>query len=297
MFFILTVTIGAAIWIPYTLGKTVVLLTLEPRRALQLLHLPIRAVRLVTDPTVDAVVFCMRFIALTIMGWCLSLLKKIDFIGLADRTVKDAVSPGIVSSMSKYFNLNRIVSLLNLSSPPKAALPPVPTSSVWTSMTNSFWSFARLSQTQPPPITRPPPPSFADHWIYEYAEDAFAALGKHVRFTFTSASKRWTQLAEYDGTIERVWATFLGYCVAAFLAALYLNTFTVGNVKTAGRAVRSAIRQQMIVVKVKESLSPFFIMMLSEMIGLGWSFHYCGTCCIPLWMWYYVGLQYTSYIP
>jgi E3 ubiquitin-protein ligase MARCH6 len=47
-----------------------------------------------------------------------------------------------------------------------------------------------------------------------------------------------------DGTGERVFAIALGYAVIGLLVAFYLNVFTVGSVKSAGRAVRGAVRQQ-----------------------------------------------------
>ncbi len=53
-----------------------------------------------------------------------------------------------------------------------------------------------------------------------------------------------------DGTGERFFAIALGYAVIGLLVAFYLNIFTVGSVKSAGRAVRSAVRQQLLVVKV-----------------------------------------------
>jgi hypothetical protein len=39
-------------------------------------------------------------------------------------------------------------------------------------------------------------------------------------------------------------------CHCWILLAMYLNILTVGNVKSAGRAVRSAVRQQLLVLKV-----------------------------------------------
>lgn len=56
-----------------------------------------------------------------------------------------------------------------------------------------------------------------------------------------------------DGTGERIFAIALGYAVIGLLIAFYLNVFTVGTVKSAGRAVRSAVRQQLLVVKVSSS--------------------------------------------
>lgn len=78
----------------------------------------------------------------------------------------------------------------------------------------------------------------------------FASLGSQIR-TFASHSKdTWIGLALGHGTVDKIFAVALGYGVVATLIALYLNILTVGNVKTAGRAVRSAVRQQLLVLKV-----------------------------------------------
>lgn len=70
-----------------------------------------------------------------------------------------------------------------------------------------------------------------------------------------------------DGTGERVFAIALGYAVIGVLIALYLNVFTVGSVKSAGRAVRSAVRQQLLVVKVRLLRN---ILLLPAYIHLRW---------------------------
>lgn len=70
MIFVLDTAIGFGVWLPFTLGKTAALLSvrldrlylvesntfvskLDPQRALYILHLPIRGMRIVTDPFVD----------------------------------------------------------------------------------------------------------------------------------------------------------------------------------------------------------------------------------------------------
>jgi len=54
-----------------------------------------------------------------------------------------------------------------------------------------------------------------------------------------------------DGPAERTFAILLGYVVVGLVLAIYLNLFTVGNARSAGRAVRSAVRQQLLVLKVR----------------------------------------------
>ena len=86
--------------------------------------------------------------------------------------------------------------------------------------------------------------------IISSAEPYFATLGKEVRLGATRMQATWTRLALGQGPSERAFAVVLGYAVVGVLLSLYLNILTVGNVKSAGRAVRSAVRQQLLVLKV-----------------------------------------------
>ncbi len=81
------------------------------------------------------------------------------------------------------------------------------------------------------------------------AEPFVEGLGKQARTSSYQVATGWTRMALGDGTGERVFAIALGYAVIGLLVAFYLNVFTVGSVKSAGRAVRSAVRQQLLVVK------------------------------------------------
>ena len=86
--------------------------------------------------------------------------------------------------------------------------------------------------------------------IMRAAEAFFATIGEIVRLTWDDLKASWVKLALGSGTTEKIFAIFLGYVVNAFLLAVYLNILTVGSMKNAGRAVRSAVRQQLLVVKV-----------------------------------------------
>lgn len=83
-----------------------------------------------------------------------------------------------------------------------------------------------------------------------YAEPYFAPLGEKLRITWASVQEHWVRLALGDGTTEKIFAISLGYIVDAILLGIYLNILTVGSMKSAGRAVRNAVRQQLLVVKV-----------------------------------------------
>lgn len=83
-----------------------------------------------------------------------------------------------------------------------------------------------------------------------FTEPYFEALGREVRISSTKAQTAWIELALGSGPSNRVFAVFLGYVVAAFVLSIYLNILTVGNARTAGLAVRNAVRQQLLVLKV-----------------------------------------------
>lgn len=81
-------------------------------------------------------------------------------------------------------------------------------------------------------------------------ETYFAAVGSEIRELASALRDTWIRLALGTGPTSRVFAIFLGDMVSTFLFCIYLNVLTVGNAKTAGAALRNAIRQQMLVIKV-----------------------------------------------
>lgn len=92
----------------------------------------------------------------------------------------------------------------------------------------------------------------SNHPVVQAAESYLEVLGRQVMTSSYQVAISWTRMALGDGTGERIFAIVLGYAVIGLLIAFYLNVFTVGSVKSAGRAVRSAVRQQLLVVKVGE---------------------------------------------
>lgn len=91
-----------------------------------------------------------------------------------------------------------------------------------------------------------------DSMFIQLATPYFAPLGKVVRLMWADLQETWTQLAIGDGTTEKLFAIGLGYAVDVVLLAFYLNVLTVGSMKNAGRAVRSAVRQQLVVIKASD---------------------------------------------
>ena len=87
--------------------------------------------------------------------------------------------------------------------------------------------------------------------VMDSIEPYFAPLGKEVRIGSSELADGWKQFATGDGPSERIFSVVLGYVMVALALGVYLNVLTVGNVRTAGRAVRIAVRQQLLVLKVR----------------------------------------------
>ncbi|KAI0788709.1 hypothetical protein C8Q75DRAFT_879244 [Abortiporus biennis] len=231
MIFVLDITIGIGVWLPFTMGKSVALLSLDPRRFLQVIHWPIRVIRFVTDPLVDLVLYIISKTMLPLFIRALqavgnSLLRLVALAFGQDLTIK-----GVNLSTTLY---NRTVAAVNFA---------LEQGTVYLASTATE-----------APVT--PEPSLLERiadWdspIWGYLEPYFAPIGHAVRIALTDFKETWTRLAEGDTTSSRIFAIAVGYAVDALLLAIYLNILTVGSVKSAGRAVRSAVRQQLLVVKV-----------------------------------------------
>jgi len=92
-----------------------------------------------------------------------------------------------------------------------------------------------------------------------FTEPYFELLGKEVRLTGAKLQATWIRMALGNGTSSRVFAIGLGYAVVSLLFCVYLNILTVGNARTAGLAVRNAVRQQLLVLKVCLRLVIFYV--------------------------------------
>ncbi|KAF9077991.1 hypothetical protein BDP27DRAFT_1310544 [Rhodocollybia butyracea] len=271
MIFIMDTVIGLGIWVPYTLGKTSALLLLEPRRLLFILHLPIRAIRIITDPVVDLVAYlvtdlllppCLQII-IAVGQWMFDLSIRVvtESLGQASATKARESCLTTFSVVQRSVEpLFRILGFTGVS--PDEVVASIP-ESVISEPTFSSQTFS----------------TFID-----YAEPYFAPLGKEVRSGYGRFGEVWTHLAVGDGPAERIFSVLFGYCIVASILALYLNVLTIGNVKTAGRAVRSAVRQQLLVLKVASFI---FIELFTFPLG-------CGVVLDICTLWLFPGASYAS---
>jgi hypothetical protein len=124
--------------------------------------------------------------------------------------------------------------------------------------------------------------------LVDLIEPHFAIINGTLRDAFIRLQVTWERMALGQGLSEKAFAVALGYAVVGILLSLYLNILTVGNVKSAGRAVRSAVRQQLLVAKVLVfPLSHF--KMISNRYALGGHFHFYRARHIPVGLWYRLG--------
>ncbi|KAI0685903.1 hypothetical protein BC835DRAFT_1523256 [Cytidiella melzeri] len=218
MIFVLDTTIGLGVWLPFTIGKTIALLSLEPRRFLYIIDFPIRAIRIITDPMVDSfMLFLSQAVFPPLKHLALLCLRPV--VKLIVDVVGEKVARDSVNSVNSLYNhaVNRVA---------------YSASQTATSTT----LLERLAAH--------------DSKLMQYAEPYFAPLGEKIRVVSQHVRVHWIRLALGDGTTEKIFAISLGYVVDALLIAIYLNVLTIGSMRSAGRAVRSAIRQQLLVVKV-----------------------------------------------
>lgn len=220
MVFVLDTAIGFGVWLPFTFGKTTALLSLDPPRALYILDLPIRAMRVITDPIVDLVTVVLGLFVFPGLYWSVRLVLNVVLL-LANRKVS-------ADEIIKWTTLKITTMCENAFA---SLQTPSPSSAI--TLSQRLENFLE-----------------GDSVIARYLEPYFATLGREVRSASEQVHTSWVNLTMGQGTCEKVFAIILGYGVVGVLLAIYLNLFTVGNARSAGRAIRSAVRQQLLVVKV-----------------------------------------------
>ncbi|KAG5654209.1 hypothetical protein H0H81_006242 [Sphagnurus paluster] len=255
MIFVLDTAIGLGIWIPFTVGKSTALLAMNPPRFLQILHLPIRAIRVITDPVVDTVVFF--------------------FLELVLPPFKRAVSMGALWLIGNSFGqatVDRIVMRTTKLGSNLANLGDRPLTQIFS------WTSSTTPQPQPSAVTTPSLfATFLDR-VADLAEPQFALLGMRVRVAWVQLRLAWLRLAIGQTPTDRTFAIILGYVVVGVIVAIYLNLLTVGNARTAGRAVRSAVRQQLLVLKVAAFI---FIELVTFPLSCGMVLDLCTVWLFP----------------
>lgn len=220
MVFVLDTAIGFGVWLPFIFGKTTALLSLDPPRALYILDLPIRAMRVITDPIVDFVTVILGLFVFPSLYWSIRLVLNVLLLLARRKVSADAIIEWTTSKITTIWE--SAVASLQTPSPSPAI-----------SLSQRLESFLE-----------------SDSVIARYLEPYFATLGREVRTASEQLQTSWVNLTMGQGTREKVFAIILGYGVVGVLLAIYLNVFTVGNARSAGRAIRSAVRQQLLVVKV-----------------------------------------------
>ncbi|KAI9510016.1 hypothetical protein F5148DRAFT_977305 [Russula earlei] len=249
MIFVLDTAVGLGVWLPFTFGKSTALLSLDPRRALQVLHWPIRVIRIVTDPVVDSIFLILGYLILPFIA------RMLDGCFTAALWAFSSVVPGDALQTVMNFHWDTANGyILSLVSKLAAEPGDAPSSSIIT----------RLLESR--------------HPIVVAIETSLDAWGKQAKTSSYHVATGWTRMALGDGTGERVFAIALGYAVIGLLIAFYLNVFTVGSVKSAGRAVRSAVRQQLLVVKATTFI---IIELVLFPLGCGINLDLCSIWLFP----------------
>ncbi|CAE6428946.1 unnamed protein product [Rhizoctonia solani] len=231
MIFIIDLAIAVGIWMPFTMGKTTALLSLQPADVLALVRFPIIAVRIMTDPIVDGLLFLLNLL-LRPLKWGITHIFPFALpVAKPAPVVPPLPKTGLnftVLQNAAYHHWDRLVAHSRAAVDPSVPQP---------SPTNAV---ERI-------IFRLPAPSLRS---LEHVESRFAAYGRAVRLFSHAFARRWQQLTIADGTSERAFAICLGYMVLCMVMGIYLGVLNAGAVRGAARALRNAVKQQLIVVKV-----------------------------------------------
>ena len=89
-----------------------------------------------------------------------------------------------------------------------------------------------------------------DSMLGRLVEPYLASFGQEVRNTAEGIGDWWVRMSLGRGPVEKTFAIVYGYLLVGVSLAIYMNILTVGTIKTAEKAVRTAVRQQLLVVKV-----------------------------------------------
>jgi E3 ubiquitin-protein ligase MARCH6 len=228
--------IGRRYWRLVVYRNSFHFIQLDPPRALYILDLPIRAMRVITDPIVDFVTVILGLFVFPSLYWSIRLVLNVLLLLVRRKVSADEIIEWTV------------MELFSLKEPSHLCLQTSKITTIWES------AVASLQTPSPSPAISLSQrlESFleSDSVIARYLEPYFATLGREVRTASEQLQTSWVNLTMGQGTREKVFAIILGYGVVGVLLAIYLNVFTVGNARSAGRAIRSAVRQQLLVVKV-----------------------------------------------
>jgi E3 ubiquitin-protein ligase MARCH6 len=96
-----------------------------------------------------------------------------------------------------------------------------------------------------------------DSSIGRVVEPHFASFGQDVLNAAEGIGNWWTRMSLGRGPVEKAFAIVFGYFIIGISLAIYMNILTVGTIKNAEKALRTAVRQQLLVVKVFPASSAY----------------------------------------
>ena len=202
---------------------------MKPKRLLFLLHMPIKAVRLITDPLVDVVLWFIRP-ASSHLYLILKEVWKLKTSGTAKSRI----------SLTQLYH--RAIWRLRQFAPSFQKSSHLPTSSniVCSFMQSAYNAIARYlprslfaSDSKHKPTTN---------------SEIFSA----IRTFAVSFARFWRRTAIDDGPREQIFAIWLGYVAIICSALLFLRSGVMLNGAT--RVIRKVVAQQLIVIKVRYHL-------------------------------------------
>ncbi|KAG2172819.1 hypothetical protein INT43_000169 [Umbelopsis isabellina] len=210
MCLLISLCLGAAVWVPYVVGKLFILI-----KPLQLIQLPISALRIFIDPLVDF-----------ILDFCLP--KALDSLkSFANRELPGLMNhPTLLNVMNGCQDIKHHISTIFQSSANTEK------------RSKTFMDYIDISKKD----------------AVSESTDFYDSIQNFVRHDlepfFKAAMKRWHYFAIGRTVMDRIVCVAIGYMILVLLGAWYLRKTGNAYGRTVGRTVQQAIRQQGIILKV-----------------------------------------------
>ncbi|RUS31209.1 hypothetical protein BC938DRAFT_478246 [Jimgerdemannia flammicorona] len=249
MALLISLCLAAAVWVPYTVGKTVLLI-----KPLDTIYFPLIILRRVTDPLVDLVLD-------TLLPYFWRLLSP--YFALAVDAASPYVTPFLApvvtnSTLSTVQDGARLLTNRSMSVLMYVA--------GLTSRTANLSSLAGNNTVAEPLVVTTGNDNVISGVVLVYANsianafnltlpdftlENFERLAKEkVAPLLLNTANRWHGFANGNSPTDRIVCVLVGYLVLVLLGTWYLSRTRNAYGRTVGRAVQQAIRQQGIILKV-----------------------------------------------
>ncbi|KAL0068952.1 hypothetical protein AAF712_003945 [Marasmius tenuissimus] len=227
IFVSLDVVIAVAVWLLFTIGKTLVLLSVNPIAAMRVLHLPTQIIRCLSNPLVDGLIRLLRHIMV------LSLVQLGHF---QFNLIKQAAT-ALMSAVCGQARIYRVMDFWS-----STVVGRISQRIGVTSLTFIFEEEVSMLER-------------ASAWVHgpgllrtsSVIRASFAPISHYVKAS-SQAWETWKVFVAGDGPRQRIFSVVIGYFI--FIGGLYLASQGRASGSKSSGPIRASIRRQLRLLKV-----------------------------------------------